>query len=69
MKRCFNINGACYPDENYMVNLDGRAKEIKKLIDGRKYFVINRARQWKNDDLELAGGLAGKRVCHIFGKL
>lgn len=46
MKKCFNINGACYPDENYMVNLDGRAEEIKKLIDGRKYFVINRARQY-----------------------
>lgn len=46
MKKCFNINGACYSDENYMVNLDGRAEEIKKLIDGRKYFVINRARQY-----------------------
>lgn len=46
MKKCFNVNGACYPDENYMVNLDGRAREIKKLIDGRKYFVINRARQY-----------------------
>lgn len=46
MHRCFNINGLCYPDENYMVDLDSRLREIKKLVDSRKYFVINRARQF-----------------------
>lgn len=46
LRRCFNINGLCYPDENYMVDLDHRLKEIKKLVDSRKYFVINRARQY-----------------------
>ena len=46
MQKCFNINGLCYPDENYMVNLDNRLKEIKELVDSRKYFVINRARQY-----------------------
>lgn len=46
MKKSFNVNGICYPDENYMVNLDARLKEIKQLVDGGKYFVINRARQY-----------------------
>lgn len=46
MHRCFNIDGACYPDENYMVNIDGRLEEIKSLIDHRKYFVMNKARQY-----------------------
>lgn len=46
LQKCFNINGLCYPDENYMVNLDNRLKEIKELVDSRKYFVINRARQY-----------------------
>lgn len=46
LKRSFNVNGLCYPDENYMVNLDERMKKIKKLVDCQKYFVINRARQY-----------------------
>ncbi|MFI3214668.1 MAG: AAA family ATPase [Eubacteriales bacterium] len=29
-----------------MVNLEGRLKAIKKLIDAKKYFTINRARQY-----------------------
>ena len=46
LRKSFNINGLCYPDENYMVNLDERLKEMKKLVDEQKYFVINRARQY-----------------------
>lgn len=46
MKKSFNVNGICYPDENYMVNLDGRMKEIKRLVDNQKYFVVSRARQY-----------------------
>ena len=46
LKKCFNVNGLCYPDENYMVNLDERMKKIKRLVDNQKYFVINRARQY-----------------------
>ncbi len=46
MRKRFNVNGICYPDEHYMVNLDGRVREIKQLVDEKKYFVINRARQY-----------------------
>lgn len=46
MGKRFNVDGICYPDENYMVDMAGRIKEIKALIDEKKYFVINRARQY-----------------------
>lgn len=46
MKKCFNVTGACYPDENYMVNIEKRLQEIKALVVDGKYFVINRARQY-----------------------
>ena len=44
--RYFNITGQCNPQVHYMVNLDGRLTEIKKLVDRGDYFVINRARQY-----------------------
>lgn len=46
MERYFNTQGVCYPGEHYMVNLDERLLEIKKLIDRKKYFSINRGRQY-----------------------
>lgn len=46
MKRYFNITGACNSQEHYMVNLDSRLAEIKKMVDDGKYFVINRGRQY-----------------------
>jgi len=46
MERSFNITGACNPQEHYMVNLDSRLLEIKKMVDVGKYFVINRGRQY-----------------------
>lgn len=46
MERYFNITGACNPQEHYMVNLDSRLSEIKKMVDTGKYFVINRGRQY-----------------------
>ena len=43
----FNTEGCCNPEEHYMVNLDDRLKYIKKfLVDRKKYFVINRGRQY-----------------------
>ena len=46
MERSFNITGACNPQEHYMVNLNSRLAEIKKMVDAGKYFVINRGRQY-----------------------
>ncbi len=46
MAKYFNTEGPCYPQEHYMVNLDERIMEIKKLADRKKYFSINRGRQY-----------------------
>ncbi len=47
MRRYFNTEGQCYPEEHYMVRLDERLEKIKRLfIDPGKYFVINRGRQY-----------------------
>ncbi|MCM1267375.1 MAG: AAA-like domain-containing protein [Bacteroidales bacterium] len=47
MTRYFNTEGCCDPEEHYMVNLDDRLEQIKRLyIDRGKYFVINRGRQY-----------------------
>lgn len=47
MRRYFNTEGLCDPEEHYMVRLDERLEKIKKLyIDRGKYFVINRGRQY-----------------------
>jgi len=45
MKR-FNVTGNCIPEEDYMVDISGKIEQIKKLVDGRYYFTINRARQY-----------------------
>ena len=46
MAKYFNTEGPCYPDEHYMVSLDTRIQKIKVLIDQKKYFSINRGRQY-----------------------
>lgn len=46
MRKYFNTEGCCYPDEHYMVNLDSRLREIKRMVDAGKYFSVNRGRQY-----------------------
>lgn len=46
MAKTFNTTGLCVPEEHYMVNIEERLVEIKKLVDGGKYFAINKARQY-----------------------
>lgn len=47
MGRYFNTEGSCKPEEHYMVKLDRRLEQIKKMfVDRKKYFVINRGRQY-----------------------
>ena len=45
MKR-FNTTGFCTPEEDYMVDISDKIVQIKKLVDSRSYFTINRARQY-----------------------
>ena len=44
--KVFNTTAVCVASEHYMVDLTERVKEIKKLVDAKKYFTINRARQY-----------------------
>ncbi len=45
--RHFNTEGVCRPEEHYMVRFDDRLTQIKTdLVDKRKYFVVNRGRQY-----------------------
>jgi len=44
--RRFNVTGLCIPEEDYMVDLSGKIGQIRKLVDERRYFTINRARQF-----------------------
>ena len=46
MAKKFNTTAVCIPEEHYMVNIDKRLEDIKKLVDEQKYFTINRARQY-----------------------
>ncbi len=44
--KSFNTTGACFPSVHYMVNIDSKLSEIRKLIDNGSYFVMNRPRQY-----------------------
>lgn len=44
--KVFNTTAVCVASEHYMVDLTERVKEIKKLVNAKKYFTINRARQY-----------------------
>ncbi|MGN0482453.1 MAG: AAA-like domain-containing protein [Lachnospiraceae bacterium] len=46
MAKVFNTAAVCVPQQHYMVNIEGRLKEIKKLVDQGKYFTIHKARQY-----------------------
>lgn len=46
LAKCFNTNGICSSKEHYMVNIEDRLAEIETLVDDKKYFVMNRARQY-----------------------
>jgi len=42
----FNVTGLCLPEEDYMADISDKIKKIKEMIDARRYFAINRARQY-----------------------
>ncbi len=46
MRKRFNITGVCRPQAHYMVRLDSRLEEVRRLIEAGEYFSIHRARQY-----------------------
>ncbi len=46
MAKTFNVNGTCYAEEHYMVDLESRMAQMKALVDSGKYFTVNRGRQY-----------------------
>lgn len=46
MAKIFNTTADCKPDFHYMVNIDVKLAEIKKMVDRGDYFAIHRARQY-----------------------
>ena len=61
MPRTFNTTAVCVPEIHYMVNIDQRLQEISRLVDGGKYFAINRARQYgKTTTLQVLGKYLAK---------
>lgn len=64
MCKHFNTTGLCFPEEHYMVNIDGRLEEIRQMVDRGEYFAINRARQYgKTTTLSrLAGQLSSEYI-------
>lgn len=46
MKKEFNITGCCIPGKHYIVDTSAKISSIFELIEGGKYFVINRPRQY-----------------------
>jgi hypothetical protein len=41
MRRYFNITGTCTPEEDYMVDISGKLRLIRAMVDRRQYFTIN----------------------------
>lgn len=46
MKKEFNAEGVCYPEDHYMMDVSTKFKDILALIKRGKYFTINRPRQY-----------------------
>jgi len=44
--REFNTTGICVPNMHYMVDISEKVEKIFKMVEGAKYFMINRGRQY-----------------------
>ena len=44
--REFNVTGICVPEMHYMVDISEKVEQIFKMVEGKKYFTINRGRQY-----------------------
>ncbi|MGL5067772.1 MAG: hypothetical protein ACRC6T_08155 [Sarcina sp.] len=46
VSKTFNTSGVCIDGKHYMVNINKKLREIVRLVQHDKYFVINRPRQY-----------------------
>ena len=46
MAKEFNTSVTCDPERHYMVDTTAKMKVFERMINGRCYFTINRARQF-----------------------
>ena len=46
MGKTFNVSADCKPELHYMVDISGKLRQIKVMVDEGQYFTINRARQY-----------------------
>ncbi len=46
MKKEFNDTGVCIEDEHFMVNTTSKNEQIFEMIERKKYFIMNRPRQF-----------------------
>ena len=44
--REFNVTGVCVPNMHYMVDISEKVEKVFRLVEGAKYFTINRGRQY-----------------------
>ncbi|MCL2074505.1 MAG: AAA-like domain-containing protein [Marinilabiliaceae bacterium] len=44
--RKFNVTGNCVPNMHYMVDISEKVEQIFQMVEGAKYFTINRGRQY-----------------------
>ena len=63
--REFNVTGICVPHMHYMVDISAKIEKIFKLVEGTKYFTINRGRQYGKTTTigRLEKRLAGDYIC------
>ena len=46
MGRTFNVSAACRRSQHYMVDISGKLRQIRAMVERGEYFTINRARQY-----------------------
>jgi predicted AAA+ superfamily ATPase len=45
MQKFFNTAGDCIPSDNYMVSVTSHFKNLKTLIDKKRYFILHAPHQ------------------------
>jgi hypothetical protein len=68
MVKKFNVNGCCFPEEHYMVDISGKFNQVMKLIEQGEYFTINRPRQYGKTTMlnMLSSNLAQGKYLPVF---